>query len=91
MTAGEKPYTCEFCGMRFKTSSDYLRHKRSHTNERNYECELCGKKFIQGWHLKQVTIVTFIFRLAPKDYISNKFVQVLILNLKFSEQMLYLL
>ena len=51
--SGEKPYSCGYCQKKFKTSSDFRRHERTHTQERNYKCTECGKTFIQGYHLKQ--------------------------------------
>ena len=48
----EKPYQCQHCPKQFKTSSDRIRHERTHTGERKYQCKECDKTFVQGWHLK---------------------------------------
>ncbi|KXJ74108.1 hypothetical protein RP20_CCG014346 [Aedes albopictus] len=38
-------YFCEFCPKACATSSDLLRHRRVHTNERPYKCDQCDARF----------------------------------------------
>ncbi|XP_072174358.1 uncharacterized protein [Diadema setosum] len=40
-------YQCEFCDKRFKTGSQYVVHRRIHTDERPFECKTCGRRFRQ--------------------------------------------
>ncbi|KAK7878189.1 hypothetical protein WMY93_031186 [Mugilogobius chulae] len=44
----EKPYTCERCGFKFATSSNYKIHIRLHTGEKPYVCDICGQAFAQS-------------------------------------------
>ena len=46
---GVRPYTCQDCGGRYKTSTYLKRHIRAlHTAyEKNYVCSICGKAFNQ--------------------------------------------
>ncbi|KAG7162241.1 Zinc finger protein 254-like 1 [Homarus americanus] len=41
---GERPYSCEECGMSFAYKSTFLRHKLMHS-EGEYKCEDCGAAF----------------------------------------------
>lgn len=38
-------YFCNFCPKACATSSDLLRHRRVHTNERPYQCDQCEARF----------------------------------------------
>src|ERR1700759_3690299 len=41
------------CGKRFKTNSDFKRHKRFvHLKERKFECNECQNRFFRRHHLK---------------------------------------
>ncbi|XP_056155563.1 myoneurin-like isoform X2 [Lampris incognitus] len=44
----EKPYTCERCGLKFATSSNYKIHIRLHSGEKPYVCDVCGQAFAQS-------------------------------------------
>ncbi|XP_077591619.1 uncharacterized protein LOC144209278 [Stigmatopora nigra] len=44
----EKPYTCERCGFKFATSSNYKIHVRLHSGEKPYVCDVCGQAFAQS-------------------------------------------
>ncbi|XP_029943141.1 myoneurin [Salarias fasciatus] len=44
----EKPYTCDRCGFKFATSSNYKIHIRLHSGEKPYVCDVCGQAFAQS-------------------------------------------
>uniref|UniRef100_A0A3B4XH59 C2H2-type domain-containing protein n=1 Tax=Seriola lalandi dorsalis TaxID=1841481 RepID=A0A3B4XH59_SERLL len=44
----EKPYTCQRCGFKFATSSNYKIHIRLHSGEKPYVCDICGQAFAQS-------------------------------------------
>ena len=46
--SGERPYTCNVCEAKFKTSSCLKRHFKIHSGEKPYECETCGQRFIDS-------------------------------------------
>lgn len=37
--------TCNACGKKFPTPSQYKIHKRSHTGEKPFSCDVCGKSY----------------------------------------------
>ena len=41
----ERPFQCDKCAERFKTSSTLSNHQVSHSEEKNEECKVCGKRF----------------------------------------------
>ncbi|XP_029921615.1 zinc finger and SCAN domain-containing protein 2-like [Myripristis murdjan] len=45
MNAGEKPWSCSFCGKGFKKKGHLQTHMRIHTGEKPYVCSICGKSF----------------------------------------------
>jgi len=50
---GERPYTCQDCGGRFRNSSQMKMHIRTvHAGEKNHVCNVCGKMFSQRFGLK---------------------------------------
>ncbi|NXR52228.1 ZN397 protein, partial [Hippolais icterina] len=50
---GERPYECDKCRMRFRTSSDLLVHQQIHREERPFRCPDCGKGFKQNGTLSR--------------------------------------
>jgi len=44
-TSTLKRHTCEQCGYSTNRHSHFVRHSRTHSNERPFECQYCGKKF----------------------------------------------
>ena len=42
---GEKPLTCDVCGLHFRESSNLTKHRRTHDSKGMYECEICGRDF----------------------------------------------
>ncbi|XP_075848325.1 zinc finger protein 287 [Microtus pennsylvanicus] len=42
---GDKPYSCNVCGKKFRKYPSLLAHRNSHAKEKSYECEECGKEF----------------------------------------------
>ena len=50
---GERPYTCQDCGGRYKTSTQLKLHIRTvHAGEKSHICNVCGKMFSQSVGLK---------------------------------------
>nr|XP_020633760.1 zinc finger protein 740 [Pogona vitticeps] len=43
--AGEKPFECDVCDMRFIQKYHLERHKRVHSGEKPYQCERCLQSF----------------------------------------------
>ena len=43
----ERPFMCEFCGMKFKSKVTLRTHTRIHTNERMFKCTYCDASYIQ--------------------------------------------
>ncbi|XP_055685112.1 zinc finger protein 195-like [Lutzomyia longipalpis] len=41
----ERPFECEFCLMKFKTSKAQAKHELLHKDAPKYPCEVCGKSF----------------------------------------------
>ncbi|XP_034362025.1 zinc finger protein 287 isoform X1 [Arvicanthis niloticus] len=42
---GDKPYSCNVCGKKFRKYPSLLAHRDNHAKEKSYECEECGKEF----------------------------------------------
>jgi DNA-directed RNA polymerase subunit M/transcription elongation factor TFIIS len=42
----DKPFSCEICGLKYKTSNSLIKHKRKHSDDKRYACEYCGEKFL---------------------------------------------
>ncbi|XP_022085848.1 zinc finger protein 594-like isoform X2 [Acanthaster planci] len=46
-------YSCPLCSMTFRHTSQLMRHRRTHTNERPFECVDCHQAFRRKCHLKR--------------------------------------
>lgn len=42
---GEKPLTCDICGLNFRESSNLTKHRRTHDPKGMYECAICHRDF----------------------------------------------
>ncbi|XP_037651611.1 zinc finger protein 569-like isoform X1 [Sebastes umbrosus] len=51
--AGEKPFSCCFCGKRFFQKENLKKHIRIHTGEKPFSCSVCGKQFGVNGNLKR--------------------------------------
>ncbi|KAB1269510.1 Zinc finger protein 740 [Camelus dromedarius] len=45
--AGEKPFECDICDMRFIQKYHLERHKRVHSGEKPYQCERCHQLILE--------------------------------------------
>ena len=49
----DRPFSCKFCGSKFKTKTRVKRHELIHTGERPYSCNFCDAKFMDRWTTKR--------------------------------------
>lgn len=54
---GERPFSCDFCPMKFTTQYGLVVHRRLHTGEKPYVCEVCDRRFSQ-WASRQSHMAT---------------------------------
>lgn len=54
---GERPFSCDFCPMKFTTHYGLVVHRRLHTGEKPYVCEVCDRRFSQ-WASRQSHMAT---------------------------------
>ncbi|ODM95177.1 Zinc finger and BTB domain-containing protein 17 [Orchesella cincta] len=47
-----RPFPCEFCRVRFKTSSSLARHRRSHEEAKPHQCNLCSASYADKKRLR---------------------------------------
>ncbi|CAH1104210.1 unnamed protein product, partial [Psylliodes chrysocephalus] len=48
----EKPYVCDICGKRYRSSSNLYEHVLTHKKIKNKVCEICGKSFYYACQLR---------------------------------------
>lgn len=48
----DKPFSCEYCGKRFKKRQELTVHIRIHTGEKPYKCSVCDRAFSQSSSMK---------------------------------------
>ncbi|KAG8546678.1 hypothetical protein GDO81_030030, partial [Engystomops pustulosus] len=53
VVAGEKPFQCSQCDMRFIQKYLLQRHEKIHTGEKPFNCDECGMRFIQKYHMER--------------------------------------
>ncbi|XP_056286154.1 gastrula zinc finger protein XlCGF57.1-like [Pseudoliparis swirei] len=49
---GEKPFSCDVCGMKCTTQGSLKTHMVVHTGEKPFSCDVCEKRFTQQGSLK---------------------------------------
>ena len=62
--AGEKPFACQICDIKFAQKSTLVQHQATHTDVRNFKCSICpeGRFFKTKKDLKQHVV----FHYEPK-------------------------
>ncbi|CAL8092670.1 unnamed protein product [Orchesella dallaii] len=48
----DKPFSCEYCGKKFKKRQELTVHIRIHTGEKPYKCSVCDRAFSQSSSMK---------------------------------------
>ncbi|CAH1104208.1 unnamed protein product [Psylliodes chrysocephalus] len=48
----ERPYVCDICGKRYRSSSNLYDHRLTHKKIKNKVCEICGKSFYYACKLQ---------------------------------------
>uniref|UniRef100_A0AAZ1X915 C2H2-type domain-containing protein n=1 Tax=Oreochromis aureus TaxID=47969 RepID=A0AAZ1X915_OREAU len=49
----EKPFSCDFCGQKFKRDSNLKTHIRVHTGEKPFSCKICEQSFRNQYNLNR--------------------------------------
>ncbi|XP_039870388.1 zinc finger protein 271-like isoform X3 [Simochromis diagramma] len=49
----EKPFSCDFCGQKFKRDSNLKTHIRVHTGEKPFSCKICERSFRNQYNLNR--------------------------------------
>jgi len=48
-----RPFSCNFCQLRFTQTGSLNRHMKLHLGYRDHSCKLCMRRFTTMWNLKQ--------------------------------------
>ena len=50
MYTGEKPYQCNYCGIKFAYITHFLCHLKIHAGIKSFQCSVCDRAFSENAH-----------------------------------------